>query len=74
MSIRQIRLNSIEIIKDKIAAYKGQKINLVLANSTSVYGELVAVESVGVVIKNQRLKEVHLSWNNIVELYFDQTV
>ena len=74
MSIRQIRLNSIEVIKDRIVSYKGKKINLVLANNTSVYGELMAVESEGVVIKNQRLREVRLPWSNIIELYFDQIV
>jgi hypothetical protein len=74
MSIRQIRINSLEKIKETIGAYKGSKINLVLGNSTSVLGELISVEAEGVTLRNQRMKKIHLKWNEITELYFDQIV
>ena len=74
MSIRQIRINSQEKIKETIGAHKGSKINLVLVNQTSVLGDLIAVETDGVVIRNQGLRKVRLKWNEIAELYFDQIV
>ena len=74
MSIRQIRLNSLEKIRENIATYKGKKINLVLSNRTSVYGELLAVENDGVVMKNQGLRKLNISWSEISELYFDLVV
>jgi hypothetical protein len=74
MSIRQIRINSLEKIKETIGSYKGSKINLVLVNNTSVLGDLISVEADGVVLRNQRLKKVRLKWNEITELYFDQII
>jgi ribosome maturation factor RimP len=74
MGIRQIRLNSLEKIRENIAAYKGKKINLVLSNRTSVYGELLAVESNGVIMKNQGLKKMNIAWSDISEMYFDKVV
>jgi hypothetical protein len=74
MSIRQIRINSLEKIKETIGTYKGSKINLVLVNNTSVLGDLISVEADGVVLRNQRLKKVRLKWDEITELYFDQIV
>lgn len=74
MGIRQIRLNSMEKIRGNIGSYKGKKINLVLSNKTSVYGELLAVENDGIVVQNQGLKKLNITWNDISEVYFDQVV
>jgi hypothetical protein len=74
MSIRQHRLNSTEKIREKVPDLKGQKVTLVLSDSTSVLGELKSVESDGVVVMNGRLKQNRYPFTIIKELYFDQNV
>lgn len=74
MSIRQIRLNSIDQIKARIKEFEGKRIQVVLSNSTSVYGELKSVEAKGIVLQNQRLKKNLLPFDSITEVYFDQQV
>jgi hypothetical protein len=74
MSIRQHRIDSIEKIKGKIAELQGKTITLVLANNTSVLGELISVDTNSVVMKNGRLTKNRFSFTEIKELYFDQTV
>ena len=74
MSIRQHRIDSPERIRSKMPDLKGRKITLVLADQTAVLGELVAVDTNDVTVKNGRLKKVRYSFTDIRELYFDQIV
>ena len=74
MSIRQHRIDSPQKIREKIAAFKGKKITLVLANNTSVLGELREVLPESVVIINGRLKKTEFHFSDIKELYFDEIV
>lgn len=72
MSIRQIRLNSIEQIKSRVREFEGKRIQVILSNNTSMYGELKSVEALGIVVENQRLKRNLLPFDTITEIYFDQ--
>lgn len=72
MSIRQIRLNSIEQIKSRVREFEGKRIQVILSNNTSMYGELKSVEALGIVMENQRLKRNLLPFDTITEIYFDQ--
>ncbi len=74
MSIRQHRIDSREKIRSKIPYLKGKKITLVLANNTSVLGELKEVLPDSVVLMNGRLRKNAFSFNDIRELYFDENV
>ena len=74
MSIRQIRLSSIDQIKSRIQEFEGKRIQVVLSNNTSVYGELKSVVESGVVLKNGRLKENLFPFDMISEVYFDQQI
>jgi hypothetical protein len=74
MSIRQRRLNTAEKIKEEVKNLQGKKITLVLANNTSVFGELAKAESDGLVMINGRLKKNHFPFPTIKELYFDEIV
>jgi small nuclear ribonucleoprotein (snRNP)-like protein len=74
MSIRQIRLNSTDQIKSRIREFEGKRIQVVLSNNTSIYGELKAVEELGIVLENRRMKKNLLQFDSITEIYFDQQV
>jgi small nuclear ribonucleoprotein (snRNP)-like protein len=72
MSIRQIRLSSIDQIKSRIREFEGKRIQVVLSNSTAIYGELKSVEALGIVLENRRMKRNLLPFDTITEIYFDQ--
>ena len=74
MSIRQHRINVPEKVREKIRDLKGKKITLVLADNTSVLGELKEIEADGVILVNGRLRKNKFSFESIKELYFDQVV
>jgi ribosome maturation factor RimP len=74
MSIRQIRLNEISKIKAGITRYIGRRINIVLENKTSLYGELKEVNSEGIIVENRRLKKIKILFNELNEVYFDEIV
>lgn len=77
MSIRQQRYNLPQTIRENIATYKGKKITLVLANQTSVLGELITVEDASVTLKtyvNAWPQKRKIPFGDIKELYYDQVV
>jgi hypothetical protein len=74
MSIRQHRTDSPEKIRQKIAGLKGRKITVVLANNTSVLGELRSVSDDSIEIMNGRLVTNRYLLREVKELYFDETV
>ena len=74
MSIRQIRLNSIEQIRKRIGEFKGKTINVVLSNQTAMLGELKEIHDDAIILENRRLKKNRFLFDEISELYFDQIV
>lgn len=74
MSIRQIRINSQEQIRQRMKEFIGKKIQLVLTDQTSALGELERVESDGIILVNGRMKKNRIGYTQISELYFDQII
>jgi hypothetical protein len=74
MSIRQIRLNSTEKIRQRMPEFKGSKINIILTDQTAMMGELISLDEEGIVLENRRLKKNRFLYRDIAELYYDQIV
>jgi hypothetical protein len=74
MSIRQIRLNSVDQIKTRIREFEGKRVQVVLSNNTAFYAKVKSVSENGIVVENGRLKKNLLPFNSIAEIYFDQPV
>ena len=74
MSIRQIRINSQEQIRQRVKEYVGKKIHFVLMDQTSGVGKLIRVDNDGIVFENGRLKQHRILYGQISEIYFDQII
>lgn len=70
-SSRQLRLNDISVIKDRIQEFAGKKISLVLTDDRVSTGTLVDIEGEYIVLLNMRNKKMHFGYSQIAELYFD---
>jgi len=71
MSTKQLRLSDPALIKEKIGTLIGKKISIVLADDTSVFGELCAVLGANIQIMNMRLRRNIYPISNIAEVYVD---
>lgn len=74
MRTKQLRLNDADQIRRRMPEFLGKKINIVLADSTVVFGELSKTNASGVVLKNMRLENIQLPFQSIVEVYLDSIV
>jgi hypothetical protein len=73
-STKQIRLSDPLHIKNRIKEFLGKKINVVLADRRVIIGELNQVNSNGIDLINMRLKNMHYSFDELSEIYFDVIV
>ena len=71
MSKRQIRINDPVILRQRIMEFVGKPINLVFNDKTVLVGTLKCVRENEILLSNMRLKDIKLSFSNIVELYAD---
>lgn len=71
MSTRQLRITGLAQIKNRIHEFRGKEINIVLTDSTVMFGELTVVKGNHLILKNMRRKEKELSLDNITEIYRD---
>jgi hypothetical protein len=71
---RQLRLSDPAQIRKRIGEFLGKSVNVVLADNTVMFGELVAVETSGIKLRNMRCKTLSYPFNTIRELYLDTIV
>ncbi len=71
---RQLRLSDPEQIRKRIGEFLGKHVNVVLADNTVMFGELIAVETTGIKLRNMRRKTMPYPFNTIRELYLDTIV
>jgi hypothetical protein len=68
---RQLRLNDISQIRERIQEFSGKTINLILRDDRASTGTLVDINNDYVTLLNMRNKPMHFKFNDISELYFD---
>lgn len=71
MGTRQTRISDPAQIRERIRAFAGKKINIVLTDNTAMVGVLVQVRENEITLQNMRLKNITYSLNTIAEIYFD---
>jgi hypothetical protein len=71
MSTRQLRLNTLEQIQNRLKDFPGRKINVVLNNHTVLFGEFISIDTTGLKLRNMRLQPVTLLLHEISEVYLD---
>lgn len=71
MSTRQIRLNTLDLINNRLKEFSGKKINIVMNDRTVLYGELKTADKTHLTFVNMRLETFTLLLNNISEIYLD---
>jgi hypothetical protein len=71
MSTRQLRLSDAEQIRTRLKSFLGKKINIVMLDSTTLFGILKEVTDAEFTLANMRLKKMRYQISNISEIYLD---
>jgi acetyl-CoA carboxylase carboxyltransferase component len=71
MGTKQLRLSDPEQIRKRIDEFVGKQINIVLTDSTVVFGTLEHVTATGITLQNMRLKKTIYPFVTLTEIYFD---
>jgi ferredoxin-fold anticodon binding domain-containing protein len=71
MSTRQLRITGHAQIRSRIHEFRGKEINIVLTDSTVMFGTLTTIKENHLILKNMRQKEMEYSLSNITEIYRD---
>jgi hypothetical protein len=71
MSTRQLRLNTLPQIQNRLKEFPGRQINIVLNNRTVLFGELISIDTTRLKFRNMRLEPVTLLLLDISEVYLD---
>ncbi len=71
MVSRQLRLNTLEQMRNRLKEFIGRKISIVLSNRTVLFGELKSITDAELKFVNMRLDPVNLSLEDIAEVYVD---
>ena len=71
MSTRQQRLNSPELIRNKMQDFRGKKVNVVLQDNTVILGIVKRVDASFLELTNMRLRDVKIPIDEIYEMYYD---
>jgi hypothetical protein len=74
MRTKQLRISDALQIKSRMPEFVGKKVNIVLSDSTAVFGELKKVSDSEIVLMNMRLAKVRYPFNSISEIYLDTIV
>jgi small nuclear ribonucleoprotein (snRNP)-like protein len=74
MRTKQLRISDALQIKSRMPEFVGKKVNIVLSDSTAVFGELKKVSDSEIVLMNMRLEKVRYPFNSISEIYLDTIV
>lgn len=73
-STRQIRLNDPVQIRNRMKAFTGKTINIVLTDNRVIIGKLKQVSPSGIDLINMRLTKTHYKFEQLSEVYFDAIV
>jgi response regulator RpfG family c-di-GMP phosphodiesterase len=71
MRTRQLRLSDMHQIRSRMAEFLGKKINIVLYDSTVMFGELKKVNDADIVLMNMRMENIKYPFDTIAEVYLD---
>ena len=71
MGTRQLRITGNTQIRGRIHEFRGKEINIVLTDSTVMFGTLTTIKENHLVLKNMRRKEMEFSLSDITEIYRD---
>ena len=74
MRTKQLRLNDAAQIRKRMGEFLGKQINIVLTDSTVMFGELKKVNDGEIVLRNMRLENISYPFAAIAEVYFDTKV
>ena len=68
---RQLRINDISKIQERIQEFAGKKVTLVLHDGRVTTGTIKAIIADGVTLLNHRNKAMIFRFDDVAELYFD---
>lgn len=71
MSTRQLRLSTLNLIKNRLPEFSGKKINIVMNDRTVLYGEITSSDNNQLTFVNMRRESFNLSLTDISEVYLD---
>jgi hypothetical protein len=71
MSTKQLRLSDAEQIRTRLKSFLGKRLNIVMLDSTTLFGILNEVTDAEFTLANMRLKKMRHQISNISEIYFD---
>jgi ferredoxin-fold anticodon binding domain-containing protein len=71
MSTKQLRLSDAAQIRTRLKSFLGKKINIVMLDSTTLFGILKEVTDADFILANMRLKKIRYQISNISEIYLD---
>lgn len=71
MSLKLVRINHPDQIRERVREFLNKKVSLVLRNSTVVFGKITDTTDKEIIVTNMRLKRTKLSLSDIVELQAD---
>ncbi len=71
MATRQLRLTTLQEIREKLGAHTGKKINIVLRDRTVFYGKLKEIQATHLEFVNLRNRSEKLPLDTISEVYLD---
>lgn len=71
MGTRQLRLSDAGQIRTRLKSFLGKKINIVMHDSTTLFGILKEVTDADFTLANMRLKKIRYQISNISEIYLD---
>ena len=68
---RQLRINDISKIRERMREFAGKQITLVLHDGRTTTGKVDTITGDDVSLLNQRSKLMRFRYNDVAELYFD---
>ena len=71
MSTKQLRISDPEQIRSRLKNFLGKKINIVMHDSTVLFGILKEVNATEITLVNMRLRKGVCSISDIAEIYLD---
>ncbi len=71
MPARQIRVNNLKNFSNRLEAYQGKKINIVLKNKEVIFGYLSHIAKENLELINLSKRKLSFKWQEIDEILID---
>lgn len=68
---RQLRINDISKIKERMGEFAGKQITLVLHDGRTTTGKVETITGDNISLLNHRNRSMTFRYNDVAELYFD---